>query len=246
MFKPFIKLCLVIFSSVLTHTAFADIYEYIDEAGVAHYSDVPNNGIDGHDNYVLILKSELPATVSTNSNSTDTNHTTDNTLTAASASDTLNPTLGDTLNNTTATLTPSQLLAQIEQSALNHQVESELIHAVMHVESAYKVKAKSHKGAQGLMQLMPATANRLGVKNSYDPAQNIEGGAKYLRELLTLFNNDITLTIAAYNAGENAVIRYGNRIPPYKETQAYVPKVLNIYWALMKQRGRGKQAKQAI
>lgn len=85
---------------------------------------------------------------------------------------------------------------------------------------------------------MPATATRLGVNNSYDPVQNIEGGAKHLRQLLNLFHNDISLAIAAYNAGENAVIRYGYKIPPYKETQAYVPKVLNIYKALMKQRQR--------
>lgn len=233
MHKPLIVFCFVVIGVVCSHTAFADIYEYIDEAGIVHYSDVPSN-----DNYVLILKSELPATVSTNSNNPDGKHAA---LTTASSTDTLNPILGDTFNNSTATLTPPQLLAQIEQSAQNHQLDSELIHAVMHVESAYKVKAKSHKGAQGLMQLMPATANRLGVKNSYDPAQNIEGGAKYLRELLTLFNNDITLTLAAYNAGENAVIRYGNRIPPYKETQAYVPKVLNIYKSLMKQREQHKQ-----
>lgn len=78
--------------------------------------------------------------------------------------------------------------------------------------------------------------------NSYDPAQNIEGGAKYLRELLTLFNNDVSLAVAAYNAGENAVVKYGNRIPPYKETQAYVPKVLNIYKALLNQRVMQKRA----
>lgn len=229
MFKPFINLCLVIFSSVFPHTAFADIYEYIDEAGVTHYSDAPNNDNNGHDNYVLILKSEE----SVKSELPVAEASPDNTLTSASS--TTKP------STDKLALTPPQLLAQIEQSALNHQLDSELIHAVMHVESAYKVKAKSHKGAQGLMQLMPATANRLGVKNSYDPAQNIEGGAKYLRELLTLFNNDITLTIAAYNAGENAVIRYGNKIPPYKETQAYVPKVLSIYKALLKQREQRKQ-----
>ena len=133
-------------------------------------------------------------------------------------------------------LSPPQLLAQVEQSAQNNQLDSELVHAVMYVESAYKVNATSRKGAQGLMQLMPATAKRFGVKNSRDPAQNIEGGAKYLRELLTLFKNDVSLALAAYNAGEHAVIKYGNKIPPYKETQAYVPKVLGVYQALLKQR----------
>ena len=212
---------LTLISGLCAHTAYANIYEYIDEAGVAHYSDAPNE--DGNKHYVLILKSETPKPEVPESQLQVTEAATDNPHATASP---------DKL-----TITPPQLLAQIAQSAQNNQLDSELIHAVMHVESAYKVKAKSHKGVQGLMQLMPATAHRLGVKNSYDPAQNIEGGAKYLRELLTLFNNDITLAVAAYNAGENAVIRYGNKIPPYKETQAYVPKVLHIYKALMMKRG---------
>ena len=226
--NPLIAIFLAAFSALASNQAIADIYEYMDEAGLTHYSDAPNNGTDGNKHYVLILKSEDPVkSEAPISESPVTEATADNSNTTASPDKLI--------------LTPPQLLAHIQQSALNHQLDSELIHAVMHVESAYKIKAKSHKGAQGLMQLMPATAHRLGVKNSYDPAQNIEGGAKYLRELLTLFNNDITLTIAAYNAGENAVIRYGNRIPPYKETQAYVPKVLSIYKALMKQREQRKQ-----
>ena len=233
--KPFITLCFALISCVCSHSAYADIYEYIDEAGITHYSDAPNN--DGNNHYVLILKSEAPVKPETQlSESPVTEAAADKPNTTAS------PHNATTDNLTlSTTLTPPQLLAQIEQSAHNNQIESELIHAVMHVESAYKVHAQSHKGAQGLMQLMPATAHRLGVKNSYDPAQNIEGGAKYLRELLTLFNNDVTLAIAAYNAGENAVIRYGNKIPPYKETQAYVPKVLSIYKALMQQREQQKQ-----
>ncbi len=205
--------------------AVADVYESIDEEGTSHYSDTANN-----DSYVLILKSELPSTDNNPSNTLNTAPTINTSPNA------LNP------QTTTFAHTPQatpQLLAQIAQSAQNNQLDSALIHAVMHVESAYQTKAQSHKGAQGLMQLMPATANRLGVKNTYDPAQNIEGGAKYLKQLLTLFNNDISLTLAAYNAGENAVIKYGNRIPPYKETQAYVPKVLGVYRALVRERERG-------
>ena len=167
---------LLAYCCLLSHAAHADIYEYIDEAGITHYSDTPNHGIYGNDNYVLILKSEVEVKPEV--------------AKAEAAAD--NPNI--TASTNSLTLTPPQLLAQIAQSAQNNQVESELIHAVMHVESAYKVKAKSQKGAQGLMQLMPATANRLGVKNSYDPAQNIEGGAKYLRELI--FN----LICAAYKA----------------------------------------------
>ena len=104
-----------------------------------------------------------------------------------------------------------------------------LLHAIVRVESAYNPKAVSRKGAQGLMQLMPATASRYGVDNSYDPQQNIRGGAQYLKDLLKLFEFDIKLALAAYNAGENAVIKYGKQIPPYPETQNYVKKVLDEF-----------------
>ncbi|MEJ2618914.1 MAG: lytic transglycosylase domain-containing protein [Candidatus Thiodiazotropha sp.] len=104
-----------------------------------------------------------------------------------------------------------------------------LLHAVVRVESAYDPRAVSKKGAQGLMQLMPSTAKRYGVKNSYDPQQNLRGGATYLKDLLRMFEYDIKLALAAYNAGENAVIKYGNQIPPYQETQNYVKKVLNEF-----------------
>ena len=104
-----------------------------------------------------------------------------------------------------------------------------LIHAVISAESGYNPFARSRKGAAGLMQLMPETAKRYGVKNRLDPAQNISGGARYLRDLIRMFNNDVQLAIAAYNAGENAVVRAGNRIPPYSETMTYVPRVMTYY-----------------
>jgi soluble lytic murein transglycosylase-like protein len=81
----------------------------------------------------------------------------------------------------------------------------------------------------GLMQLMPATARRYGVSDPFDSLENVRGGTRYLHDLLGIFNNDIELTVAAYNAGEQAVIRHGNRIPPYRETLEYVPRVLSIY-----------------
>jgi soluble lytic murein transglycosylase-like protein len=101
-----------------------------------------------------------------------------------------------------------------------------LLHAVIAVESAYDVRAVSPKGAQGLMQLMPATSQRFGVRDPFDPHENVRGGARYLKTLLALFKGDLQLTLAAYNAGENAVVRYGNRVPPFAETQKYVPKVI--------------------
>lgn len=110
-------------------------------------------------------------------------------------------------------------------------VESALVHAVISAESGYNPHAKSRAGAQGIMQLMPETAKRYGVKDSLDAGQNIRGGVRYLRDLLDMFDNDMELAVAAYNSGENAVVRYGMQIPPYKETRAYVPKVLTLYSA---------------
>ena len=104
-----------------------------------------------------------------------------------------------------------------------------LIHAVIAVESGYNPSARSSAGAVGLMQLMPGTAKRYGVKNRLDPAQNIHGGARYLRDLQVMFDNNLQLVLAAYNAGEEAVRKYGRRIPPYRETAAYVPKVMQLY-----------------
>jgi soluble lytic murein transglycosylase-like protein len=117
----------------------------------------------------------------------------------------------------------------IEQTAYRHQVDAKLVHAVIQTESAYNSSAQSPKGAVGLMQLMPDTARRFGVIDRNDPDQNVDGGTRYLKYLITLFNPNIDLAVAAYNAGENAVIRYNNSIPPYPETQNYVKQVLALY-----------------
>lgn len=116
----------------------------------------------------------------------------------------------------------------VEEAARTYQVDAALLHAVISAESGYNPAAVSRKGAVGLMQLMPETARRYGVENSFDPAQNIRGGTKYLSDLLQLFDNNLELAVAAYNAGEKAVIRHGYSIPPYRETLAYVPKVLKL------------------
>jgi soluble lytic murein transglycosylase-like protein len=113
--------------------------------------------------------------------------------------------------------------------AQSKQVDPRLIHALISVESGYNPQAISPKGAVGLMQLMPATARRYGVTDIRDPRQNIEGGVRYFSDLLRMFNQDVSLALAAYNAGENAVLKYGRQIPPYQETKAYVPKVLALY-----------------
>jgi soluble lytic murein transglycosylase-like protein len=108
-------------------------------------------------------------------------------------------------------------------------LDEALLHAVIAVESGYNATVVSKKGAIGLMQLMPDTASRYKVHNSFDPVQNIQAGAQYLRKLLTQFDNNVPLALAAYNAGEKNVIKYGRHIPPYAETIAYVPKVMNQY-----------------
>ncbi len=117
----------------------------------------------------------------------------------------------------------------ISVTAKNTGIHPELLHAVIRAESAYDPKALSKAGAQGLMQLMPATARRYGVNNSWDPIANLDGGARYLSDLLEMFDDNIVLALAAYNAGENAVIKYGYTIPPYPETQNYVRKVIDFY-----------------
>jgi soluble lytic murein transglycosylase-like protein len=121
--------------------------------------------------------------------------------------------------------TPSAPIAEtVDRIAEQNQISPQLVHSVIQVESNYDANAVSPKGAQGLMQLIPSTARRFGVSNVFDPADNIKGGARYLKHLLELYKGDEALALAAYNAGEGAVTRYGG-IPPFPETQGYVAKV---------------------
>lgn len=116
----------------------------------------------------------------------------------------------------------------IEEYSSKNGLDSAFVKAVIKQESGFQPKATSFCGAMGLMQLMPATANSLGVKDAYDPEQNIAGGTKYLKGLLDRFGGDKSLALAAYNAGPNAVAKY-NGIPPYKETQNYVKNIMSMY-----------------
>lgn len=123
--------------------------------------------------------------------------------------------------------------AAISRAAAAASVHSELLRAVIVVESGFNPRAISRRGAIGLMQLLPATARRYGAFNAFDPEQNIHAGARYLADLLARYGaSNLDLVLAAYNAGENAVERYGRHIPPFRETRDYVPNVLKVYRAL--------------
>lgn len=182
----------------------ADIYTFVDAAGITHYSNVPTDP-----RYQFLLATPAAKTQS-----------------------------GDPYN--------AVLLAKsvqfdpiIEKAALAAAVEPELLRAVIVVESGFNSRALSRAGAAGLMQLMPATARRFGVRDRFDPKENIHAGARYLKSLIKRYDNDVQLALAAYNAGEEAVDRCGRCIPNYRETRAYVPKVWRVYQSLLNQSETG-------
>jgi soluble lytic murein transglycosylase-like protein len=156
-----------------------------------------------------------------------------NALSSQSAS---GSTASTSFNTTDAQASPESgsFESMIEQASAKYKVPARLIEAVIKAESGYNPKAISSAGAEGLMQLMPGTARSLGVSNPLDPAQNIDGGTHFLRDLLDRYDGDLTKAVAAYNAGPGAVDRYGG-IPPYRETQTYVQRVLGYYSTLSRE-----------
>src|SRR5271165_6574764 len=126
------------------------------------------------------------------------------------------------------TTSAKDLKAIVAAASTQHQIDADFIASVIAAESANNPRAVSRKGAQGLMQLMPATAGKLGVKDSFDPADNVDGGVRYLRELLLQYNGDIPKALAAYNAGPQRVQQYKG-VPPYRETHAYVARIINDF-----------------
>ena len=186
--------------------ASADIYSFIDSEGRAHFSDVQ---LDSR--YELFMKTKPRAEA------------------AAPAPETV-PTVDAPVLARPGPLHSRKIYGDmIARVAREQKVDAALLHAVVSVESSYNARAISPKGATGLMQLMPDTAKRYGVSDLFDPLENLRAGARYLRDLLGMFNNNLRLVIAAYNAGEGAVIRSGRAIPPYPETRAYVQRVLQLY-----------------
>ena len=191
--------------------AAADIFSFKDERGVVHFTNMPN----GDKRFKLIRKEETSSKSGAAAIGT------------ARVAQLFMPAQADIL----------KFASYIENASKTHGVDSALVHAVITAESGYNPVATSKAGARGLMQLMPGTAARYGVQNITDPQENINGGVRYLRDLITMFNGNLELAVAAYNAGENAVIRHGNRIPPYAETVHYVPKVLGFYRKFQSRQG---------
>ena len=179
--------------------AFADIYRYVDKHGRVTFTDKPK-----HEGFKLLIKTWKgwvdPETVSKKKT-----------------------------NKHNWKANQKKYDNEIRLLAQHYRLPRELLHAVITAESAYDPHAVSRAGAVGLMQLMPATAERYGVKDRYNPTENMRGGVNYLHDLLKMFGNDYRLAVAAYNAGENAVKRYGRKIPPFKETQTYVKRVIKYY-----------------
>ena len=184
----------------------ADIYGFVDRDGVAYLSDVP---LDSR--YLLYKR------------------------------DTRRPTVEYPADGTAATQPQPRRQARarsvpgapyasmVSAIAGELRIDPALVHAVIAVESAHNPRARSPRGASGLMQLMPDTARRYHVRDIWDPRDNIRGGVRYLSDLLLMFNDNLSLALAAYNAGEGAVMQAGNRIPPYAETRQYVPRVMQQY-----------------
>ena len=193
----------------LAGTAQADIYTYTDSNGVVHYSNTPPRQRQG----VRRIRTSANAPAGSRGGS------------------------GQARSRNPERY--ARYDAFIREAAALYRLPVPFLRAVIRVESDYNPEVVSHAGARGLMQLMPATAARMGVTDAFDPRQNILGGARYLRVLANHFNGDLVLTIAAYNAGEGAVIRYRG-IPPYDETQRYVRRVLRWYYGFLEGETHGR------
>lgn len=206
-------------SGGLGQFAQADVFKFVAKNGQVIYTDNPR-----HRGYKLVIKTPErnlgPVTISLGAGRK---------LGQASLPTPMPALMRPSDRGRMLDLRRSQYAGVIEQAAYRHGLDPALLHAVIRAESSYNPGAVSHKGAMGLMQLMPGTAARYGVRNPYDPEDNIFGGARYLRDLMGMFRSDVRLAVAAYNAGEHNVMKYGYQVPPFPETRDYVSKVLGYY-----------------
>jgi soluble lytic murein transglycosylase-like protein len=203
-------LCLAlagVFALGTTRPTLADVYKYVDASGKIYFTDVPLSGAK----FTLEWQRASAKLIDENKKK----------LLASGRVE---------APSKTATKRRSEHARLIDATARQYGLVPELLHAVIRTESAYNQGAVSSAGAIGLMQLMPGTAARYKVGDIWEPAANVRGGAAYLRDLLDMFDQDLRLALAGYNAGEGAVIKYGRQIPPYPETQQYVRKVLQFLW----------------
>jgi len=201
--------------------AFADVYTFTDEDGTVRFSNQPDDP-----RYKLFLREPAEYKLREAKEFRNLRNPGDYRLRAPWGR------RPDLLDNPALAGKPFQ--DHVIEAAKDTQLDPALIHAVITAESNYNPNAVSDKGAQGLMQLMPGTARRYGLKEKEikHPDKNIRAGSQYLADLLRMFDGDLRLALASYNAGENVVVRYGRKVPPYAETQAYVPRVLRVYDAL--------------
>jgi soluble lytic murein transglycosylase len=204
--------CAAMLLTLPYHSAHADIYQYTDENGVVHFTNVN------------VAKGKKYRRVSSESGGTP-----------SYAKPAPRPVPPPEESAVPSSNIPSAYLERINTACDRHGVDPALVHALMKVESDFNPLALSRKGAMGLMQLMPQTAVEMNVRNSFNPDENIDGGVKYLRYLLDRYEGNLSLALAAYNSGETAVKRWGT-IPPFRETQNYVQRIMRIY------RGNGKMS----
>jgi soluble lytic murein transglycosylase-like protein len=207
--------CASVFGSAAT-PALADIYSFVDEDGTVRFTDQPNDP-----RYKLFLKERRTDALALRNLRTPG----DARLRAPGGRDLELRAYENPL------LAAKPYQEDVLEAAKEHKLDPALVHAVIAAESNYNPNAVSVKGAIGLMQVMPDTGRRYGVreKELRQPRQNIHTGARYLADLIRLFDGDVKLALASYNAGENVILRFGRQIPPYAETQAYVPRVLRFY-----------------
>ncbi|MBF0295843.1 MAG: lytic transglycosylase domain-containing protein [Magnetococcales bacterium] len=210
------------------HAAAADIYTFTDSNGVIHLTDRPLNSA-----YRLLISSGGRQIKKWEGfpEKSSRRYASSRVITYDGRAKTLPRTVSLGQNTYPRYLTPNRdaFSDTIQDASMRFQIHSALIKAVIKAESDFNPLAVSPKGAVGLMQLMPGTAQDMGVSDRTDPVANIHGGVRYLRELLGQFDNNLILSLAAYNAGPGSVKKYGNTVPPFEETQQYVARVLHYY-----------------